>query len=649
MGPAGRESERARPDGSTRLRLVDLATSSGTFPLGGGLACILTPTSERSRIASEIAAAVIGPRSTDVNGTMEIAGRYVALQSLPSPLLGPSAAPTVGRALLEEVWRSACTDQRAELESEHAARRLERHRTEAALERVRQRAVVLANRLAPPEPPAPVVVPDPTPDPMVEITPKLESVLDELMRLEPVASPVACALADEFDAVGERIEQAAAEAKAAMEDPELAVLVDAVAAARYAAAHNAGGVAPDARARIEACHRDVVIAESAMFEAKRKDRSGALAAYQAALAAEHVALADAGADSYAAFLVAIAQGAPRVEPEVRLRAELDLAEAEAALSAARSARGLDDRGNPADAELELRARAAQILMRFPGNDPAGELREVRIEHPDADVLRDELRDLMARVDAFPTGDVVAAAIDLLQAHALESMVKPSAESLAARRDDDAVRLNDVNAEIAEEQLALHNETVQLTRACDDHDRILGGLETALAEVDRIGSCDLTDIDHTFVPVLVDALLDAYRAGDLLAGRLPLVVNGAFDGLDASALAAKLALVDDVQVVVVTPDAVLADELGRAGAALVVCDSTPALAAPRADAPAEPLPVSGPCVRHDDKPATTECSQCGRPSCMDCLVYVPGAPELWCVSCADAMRTRNLRLLRRRGA
>ena len=69
------------------------------------------------------------------------------------------------------------------------------------------------------------------------------------MRLEPVPSPVACALADEFDVVSERIEQAAAEAKAAMDDPELAVLADRVAAARYAAAHNAGGVAPEARAR----------------------------------------------------------------------------------------------------------------------------------------------------------------------------------------------------------------------------------------------------------------------------------------------------------------------------------------------------------------------------------------------------------------
>src|SRR4051794_37242334 len=170
MGPAGRESERARPDGSTRLRLVDLATSSGTFPLGGGLACILTPTSERARIAGEIAAAVIGPRTTDVNGTMEIAGRYVALQSLPSPLLAPSAPRTIDRRMLEEVWYTACANQRAELEAAHAARRLERHRSEAALERVRQRARVLADRLTPPEPgPAPIAVPEAAPDPMIEI------------------------------------------------------------------------------------------------------------------------------------------------------------------------------------------------------------------------------------------------------------------------------------------------------------------------------------------------------------------------------------------------------------------------------------------------------------------------------------------------
>jgi hypothetical protein len=408
MGRAGTKSEHTRLDGSTRLRVVDLVTSAGTFPLGGGLACVLTPTSERARIASEIASAVIGPRTSDASGTMEIAGRYVALHSLPSPLLGPRSAPTVDRALLEQVWRSACVNHRAEIEAAHAARRLERHRSRAELERVHQRARVLPDRVA-----------------------------------------------------------AAAEAEAAMEDPELAVLADRVATARRAAARNAGGVAPQARARIEGRHREVVVGERALFEAKRKDRSDALAAYQGALAAEHIALAEAGADSYASFLVAIAQGAPRVDPEVRLRAELDLAEAEAALDDARRERGLDERGNPADAELELRA-------------------------------------------------------------------------------------------------------VQLTRACDEHDRMLAELERELAEVDRVRSRDLADVSAPFVNRLVDALLDIYRSGDLLAGRLPLVLNGAFDGLDAGALADKLARVDDVQMVVVTSDSVLADALERAGAALCGC-------------------------------------------------------------------------------
>jgi hypothetical protein len=408
MGPADTKSEHTRLDGSTRLRVIDLATSSGTFPLGGGLACVLTPTSERTRIASEIAGAVIGPRTSDVNGTMEIAGRYVALHSLPTPLLGPRSAPTVDRALLEQVWRSSCMNHRAEIEVAHAARRLERHRSRAELERLHQPARVLPDRVA-----------------------------------------------------------AMSEAEAAIGGPELAVLADRVATARRAAARNAGGVDPQARARIEGCHREVVSAERVVFEAKRKDRSDALTAYQGALAAEQNALSEAGADSYASFLVAIAQGAPRVDPEVRLRAELELAEAEAALDDARRQGGLDARGNPADAELELRM-------------------------------------------------------------------------------------------------------VELIRVCDEHDRVLAELEQELAEVDRVRSRDLADVDAPFVPRLVDALLDAYRSGDLLAGRLPLLVNGAFDGLDAGALADELARVDDVQVVVVTSDAVLAGALGRAGAARCGC-------------------------------------------------------------------------------
>jgi hypothetical protein len=56
-----------------------------------------------------------------------------------------------------------------------------------------------------------------------------------------------------------------------------------------------------------------------------------------------------------------------------------------------------------------------------------------------------------------------------------------------------------------------------------------------------------------------------------------------------------------------------------------------------------------CRVHAEHASAATCVQCGRPSCLDCLVYVPGESDLWCVGCAETLRGRNLRLLRRRGA
>jgi hypothetical protein len=126
----------------------------------------------------------------------------------------------------------------------------------------------------------------------------------------------------------------------------------------------------------------------------------------------------------------------------------------------------------------------------------------------------------------------------------------------------------------------------------------------------------------------------------------LVVAGAFDNSDPALVAAKLGRVDDIQVVVVTTEHALADALANSGAA-VVAASSGTTSSRSASVPEAHTPNV--CARHPEKAAATQCSQCGRPSCVDCLVYVPGEPELWCVSCADAMRSRNLRLLRRRGA
>jgi hypothetical protein len=534
--------------------------------------------------------------------------------------------------LLEQVWHSACAHRRAELESEHAAHRLDRHRSEAALERVRQRARAIAERAAePPSPPA-------APDPFAAIVPRIEAALDALANLELIPSPIACELADQFDELAVRVGELAA--RPVEIDEELVALEERVAAARYGVAHNAGGVEPETRARIEAHHREVVTAESALFEAKRKDRSGALARYQAALAAEHGVLNDAGVDSYAAFLVAIAQGAPPVDPEVRLRAELELADAQKALAETRRARGLDIANDPSRVEVELRALAAQILQHFPGDDPARELRELRIPPPEENARREELRQLLASVDLPVTGDVVTAAVDALEAHAAATRAPMRSDA------DAAVSLGALRSEIAEEQLAIHNETVTLAHECDQQERALADLELQLADLDRLRVTSIGELDPASTHVMIDDLLDAYRVGDLFAGRLPLVVAGALDRSDPALIAAKLGRVDDIQVVVVTTEHALAVALASAGATVVAASSGPT-AARSASVPAAHTPNV--CARHPEKAAAAQCSQCGGSSCVDCLVYVPGEPELWCTTCADAMRSRNLRLLRRRGA
>ena len=192
------------------------------------------------------------------------------------------------------------------------------------------------------------------------------------------------------------------------------------------------------------------------------------------------------------------------------------------------------------------------------------------------------------------------------------------------------------------------------------------LERDLAYVDRVSQLDLDSIELNALDALLDALFGSYRAGDLLAGRLPLVLEGALDELDPArvdAIADRLAAVDDIQVIVVAGDTRVADALDRVGGARRVSWSTNGHHA--ATSEPEPVPAGAPssadntspledgadgrCRVHADKDAAAVCAQCGRPSCVDCLVYLPGESELACRTCAEAMHGRTLRLLRRRGA
>ena len=195
------------PDESTRLRLVMLRTGRGEAEFGEGLVCVPVPPDTCTEVAHTIANSVIGPRADDVDGTIEIAGRLVSLRTLPAPLLRPSAAPTVDRLMLDDLWREICAQRRGRVESAHADRRLLNYRSAAALDAARRRAAAVVAELEAPRAagaPVSVVAAELPPD---DVTPRLVSLCDWIDALEPVESPEALALAEAFDEL-----QAAAEA-----------------------------------------------------------------------------------------------------------------------------------------------------------------------------------------------------------------------------------------------------------------------------------------------------------------------------------------------------------------------------------------------------------------------------------------------------
>ena len=609
-GGAGTNPGRSRLAPGARLRLVSLRIAGSQMSFGPGLACVSVDARIRPKVALGLARAVSGPRPAGTDGIVEIAGRLVTLSSLPAPLLRASAASVVDRALLDDLWHDLCTYRRAGLERAQAERRLLRRQDAAALARTHDRARELDARVA--------AAPDPPSD---EITPRIELLLDTIERLAPVASAQALALADAFDELARRPSPPADLAAAG-----LAAAHARVATARIAAARACGGVRPHARARIDECHRAVVAAESALFESRRKDRAGARARYQEALAEERAALTEGGVDSYAAFLVATAQGAASVDLEARLRAELELADAEAEL---REASSKPPASEVAGEGSELRDRAAVLLGRAPGDDPASELRTLRVEHPDAPARRAELGALLVDAGEASPGDVTVANVVAIA----EAVVRARRARLPVVAGEAEPAPLVPAPEFLEARAALEEETAALVRADAEHERALADIEREMVRCDRLANTAVFSLPPDALPFLLDGLFERYRAGDLLGGRLPLVVDGAFDDLGprrAASVALHLGALDDIQVIVVTADRELARLLARNDATTVAWTGLL-------------------CAAHGGRTAVAACSRCGRASCLDCLVYVPGGPGLACVACAPAAPARRARLLWRRGA
>ena len=117
------------------------------------------------------------------------------------------------------------------------------------------------------------------------------------------------------------------------------------------------------------------------------------------------------------------------------------------------------------------------------------------------------------------------------------------------------------------------------------DELIGALDEESARLTATRDVDLLRLGPDDFVRVVGAMFDAYRAGEVLEGHLPLVLDGVLDGLAADARdAAVLALaeVDDIQVIVVTDDETVTRRVRDAGGTIVQWptseSSTPATAA-----------------------------------------------------------------------
>jgi hypothetical protein len=531
-------------DSSARLRLVDVRLRAGETSLhfGGGLAGVYTATSDRSAAAHQIVATVMGPRPADTAGSVDINGRVVSVHSLPPLPLPPSAPAVLDREDLSAQWQALCARRRGDLAATHATRRLERHRIAAALERARARELGRTNH-AEPQTWTPVIgdqvqVASAT-DTAANLRSQIRALMQSIDALASTPSPEAMALADAWDAHTELLR-----ARAAIPPVDLSGAEERVKRARMAVAMSSGSVSEESREEIDRRHRDVVEAEARLFEARRKTRPDAVARYEAAVEAEKSALADAGVDSYASFLVAIAGGGGSAEG--RPAAQRELIDASAALDAARRAAGVTANEDLHARGVELRAHAERLLNRVVvGGDPPAELRALRIEAPGYKERVRELIDVLQGA-GVARGDAIKTARDLLTR-------APAVEAVPERTPGWGV------VEGLEED---HTR----------HERILADLETEISRLDQIYDADIDRIAPDDLAQVMESLLDSYRAGNLLGGRLPIVLDGAFDGVAPEARDTAIRVLSrnaDVQSIVVTDDLEVMKSLTAAGGTIVL--------------------------------------------------------------------------------
>ncbi len=532
------DSDGRQPDGAGRLRLLDvrLRDDGPTIRFEARLAAVLAEPGARSEAAHLIAFAVAGPRPTDVDGSVETDGEIVSVRTLASTLLEPDAPVLVDRAVVASEWSGWCAHRRDELAVEHASARLERHRIDAALERAGQEPETTAD-----DGPEAIEV-----DEFEPVRVRLRALLDPPGRDAPPL-PEGQLLADAWDAHTGLLQARRATdvgAAAALEPFERRVDD-----ARRVVAEMPPAVPAEVQARIEEAHDDVLEAEAALLAAKRRKRAKSVERYEQAVAVELVALADAGIESYAAFLVAVAEG-QAAEAGLRGEAEAELAAARAELDQARLVRDVPTGRELQDREELMVTRATELLGRPPGVDTAAELRALRVEPERTDDEVAEIAEALRAADVGETLNVVATARVFL---AVPRFPRPAG---AGHASTSALGPEEI-AELAEQRR--------------EHEQVLAELEGELARLDHLGTVPVEHLPPGDLVAALDLVFDRYRSGALLDGRLPMVIDGVIDEIapeSRDAAVRHLAAADDIQIIVVSDDPELLQSLAYAGASLV---------------------------------------------------------------------------------
>ncbi len=490
---------------------------------------LLTVVTGFGRDASDTVVECLGrlgaPLGPSVTGTVELGGRIL---ELPGALSDPNSRPEVVRSpmIVGELGRrraataAADMSQRAARVSRREAGLARRDQLVDRLDRLSGRADELEQQLSP----------------VGDIDDEIEALVRAAQAPEASEpNPIAAALTDEWEAL-------VVERKSTSSGPTVERAEANVEAVRSRIAERrlsqAGGsesqvLSAEGVARVQECHNAVERIAASMEEGKRSERKAAGQKVAAALDAERDALGELGFDSYAAFLLAMAEGRAEGDGAHDLAA---LQTAEAALVRAREREAsfveLSER------ELDLRARVARLLGRLPGPDVGGELRTGRDTAAAASVALERLANVLRNAGA-PVGDDPMAAAERWLSDAEQRRGQRSAlMAELAEIESEGSRL-DEQLEEAENELAVAER--ELIAGVSGS---LAGREAPLA----IGSVEPDELATTFATLVAPE-------------GPPIVVGECFTEITPQACAALLEVIAAVsrrrQIVIVTEHAEVA--------------------------------------------------------------------------------------------